>query len=193
MGIERGELVSRLREQAAQLRMGADEPNMINQRALFGALQGIREDAESDELDMHPRDPFARRISMVAEAYQDQLIYAARIEPGAFSQEALDARMDRYPARTARQLGKLGLGGDHMWQARVVATGETAIGRSNSLLYMAWMRRTEGKLSDMRLPEGHTLEEVEGALDVGRRQLRSSLLAREAFRRLVKFRPDTAF
>ena len=197
MGIERSELVSRLREQTAQLRAGVDEPQAIDQRAIFGALQSIREAAESDELDIHPLDPFARRIDAVAESYQDQLIYMARIDGGNFAQEALDLQMDRYPFRTARRLGKLALDSDHVWQTGIVVTGETTIGRPNPLLYMARIKRAESQAKHLapyvqQVQGTASYQKPENPAHVHSRELRSASLAKEAFRRLVKNRPGTA-
>ena len=196
MGIGRDELVGRLREQTAQLRSGADRSLTIDQRAIFEELQSIREDAESDDLDVHPLDPFIHRISAVAESYQDQLIYMARIDGGNFAQEALDLQMNRYPFRTARLLGKLALDTDHVWQTGIVVTGETAIGRPNPLLYMARVRRSESRAAHLapyvQHEHGrHKYQKPENPAHVHQRELRNAALAKEAFRRLVKNRPDT--
>lgn len=196
MGIGRDELVGRLREQTAQLRSGADRSLTIDQRAIFGELQSIREDAASDDLDVHPLDPFIHRISAIAESYQDQLIYMARIDGGNFAQEALDLQMNRYPFRTARLLGKLALDTDHVWQTGIVVTGETSIGRPNPLLYMARVMRSESRAAHLapyvqREQGRHKYQKPENPAHVHQRELRNAALAKEAFRRLVKNRPDT--
>jgi len=199
MGIGRGELVDRLYVQTEQLRIGADEPFAIDQRSVFEELESIRSDLEGDNLDdIHPRDPFLNKMDLLAEAYQDELIYMAWIGRGNFSHDALNMQYDRRPFRVARHLGRIGLDTERLWQTSIVAAGETAIGRRNPLLYMARVMRAESQTTHLapytQHEQGrHKYKKPENPAHVHLRELQDTMLGEEAFRRLTKSRPDTLF